>query len=369
MRVDGDIDCDATNPAGVTTLTSSRSESATRLQTARADACRSMSFVGRVFAALAGAGLSIGLLAACPGSQNPSDSREASAPYAFARGAGHFVFSDWVGPPLPVWTYAPEDKPLADLPVVVVMHGVKRDGDRYRDEWMQAAREHDLIVLAPTFSDADFPQAAGYNIGNIRDPETGAWTDERLWSFSAIDPLVADAVKRIGGAQTSYVLYGHSAGAQFVHRYLYFKAETRADLFIVANAGWYTMPDFGTPFPYGLAESTLDTAHLDCALQRNVVVLLGSKDIDEADPNLRSTPEAMMQGRHRLARGQSFFRTARDQAAAIGAAFNWRQLNVPGAHHSNTLMSSAAALLVRDHDAIRHDCYREAGSCECAREN
>jgi len=313
--------------------------------------------------------LSIAFLAACQNLPYPSGSREASAPHAFARGAGQFVFRDWAGPPLPVWTYAPEEKPLADLPVVVVMHGVKRDGDRYRDEWIGIAREHDLIILAPTFSDADFPNAAGYNFGNIRDEETSAPVDERLWSFSAIDPLVAEAVNRMGGAQTSYVLFGHSAGAQFVHRYLYFKAESRADLFIVANAGWYTMPDFGTVFPYGLAESTRDTARLDCALQKNVVVLLGDKDIDEADPNLRRTPEAMMQGRHRLARGQSFFGAAQDQAAALGVAFGWRQLTVTGAHHSNALMASAAAALIHDRDASRQECYTEAGSCGCTREN
>lgn len=299
----------------------------------------------------------------------PSGSREASAPHEFARGAGQFVFRDWAGPPLPVWTYAPEDKPLAGLPVVVVMHGVKRDGDRYRDEWIEIARKHDLIILAPTFSDADFPNAAGYNFGNVRDAETGAPVDERLWSFSAIDPLVAEAVNRMGGAQTSYVLFGHSAGAQFVHRYLYFKADTRANLFIIANAGWYTMPDFATAFPYGLAESTLERARLECALQKNVVVLLGDKDIDEADPNLRRTPEAMMQGGHRFARGQTFFSAAKNQAAALGVAFGWRQLTVPGAHHSDALMASAAAALIRGHDAMRPGCHREAGSCECARKN
>lgn len=314
---------------------------------------------------LAGAGLLIALLAACQAPPNPAASQAVSAPHAFARGAGQFVFRDWAGPPVPVWTYAPEDKPLADLPVVVVMHGVKRDGDRYRDEWMEAAREHDLIILAPSFSDADFPNAAGYNIGNIREAETGAQIDERLWSFSAVDPLVAEAVGRIGGAQTSYVLYGHSAGAQFVHRYLYFKADTRADLFIVANAGWYTLPDFGPTFPYGLGGSALDPARLNAALQRNVVVLLGDRDTDETDPNLRRTPEAMAQGRHRFARGESFFETANDQAQALGVAFGWRQITVPGAHHSNAMMAPATAALIRDHEANRRNCDREAGPAKC----
>lgn len=347
------------------TLTSPRHECATRYRPTGSYIRRSISIVGRAFATLAAAGVAITLSTSCQTLQNPSDSRETSTPREFARGASQFTFHSWAGPPVPVWTYAPEDRPLADLPVVVVMHGVQRDGDRYRDEWIEAAREHSLIILAPTFSDEGFPGAAGYNLGNIRDAETKTPLDERLWSFSAIDLLFAEAVNRIGGAQTSYVLYGHSAGAQFVHRYLYFKKDTRADLFIVANAGWYTLPDFGLAFPYGLAGSTLDAPRLICALQRNVVVMLGDGDTDEADPNLRRTPEALAQGRHRFARGQSFFRAARDQAAVLGVALGWRQLTVPGAHHSNAQMAPAAAFLIRDHDARRPNCDREAVSCEC----
>ena len=267
---------------------------------------------------------------------------------SFARGSGWFMFKNWAGPPITVWTYAPESGSLSDLPVVVVMHGVNRDGDRYRDEWIEAARAHDLIILAPAFSNTDFPKAAGYNLGNMFDEATDAAIDEEMWSFSSIDLLFDEAVQSIGGSQTSYALYGHSAGAQFVHRYLYFKPETRADLFLSANAGWYTMPDFGEAFPYGLQGSELDPLQLKHALQAEMVVLLGDRDTDETDPNLRRTPEAMAQGPHRFARGQTFFQAARERALENGVAFGWQQVTVPQAHHSNALMAPAAAAFVRD---------------------
>lgn len=307
----------------------------------------------RAFANLACAAIAVIMVAACQIAPAGGAGPQAETAAGFPRGAGAFVFRDWAGPPIKVWTYAPETGDLVNLPVVVVMHGVGRDGDRYRDEWMEAARTHGLVVLAPAFSEPDFPKAAGYNLGNVFDSRTGARNARETWSFSAIDPVFEEAVKRLAGAQTSYTLYGHSAGAQFVHRYLYYMTDTRADLFIVANAGWYTMPDFAEAFPYGLEGSTLDQASPNRALARNVVVLLGDRDTDEADPNLRRTPEAMAQGAHRFARGHAFFEAARAEARKAGVSFGWRQADVPGAHHSNELMAPAAAELIRRHDADR----------------
>ncbi len=301
-----------------------------------------MCAVRRWWGLFVGAVLAVGCLSACQATAQQGDPAA-----GLARGASSHVFDQWAGPPITVWTYAPENGALGDLPVVVVMHGVNRDGDRYRDEWIASAREHGLIVLAPMFTRDEFPGAAGYNLGNMFDAETDAAIDESLWSFSAIDALFEDAVARIGGTQTSYALYGHSAGAQFVHRYLYFKPETRAGMFLVANAGWYTMPVFDEAFPYGLQGSGLNPAGLNHAFEAEVAVLLGDKDIDATDPNLRRTPEAMAQGPHRFARGQTFFETAKARAREEGVAFGWRQVTVPGAHHSNGLMAPAAAALVR----------------------
>lgn len=308
----------------------------------------SLSHLLRGFVLLVGlcaSGLAAG---ACQSASQAVQSEVGDADSTFERGPASYVFNGWPGPPIKVWTYAPTSGALDELPIVVVMHGVNRDGDRYRDEWVETATENGMIVLAPNFSSADFPRSASYNLGNMFEGETGAPVDEALWSFSAIDALFADAVNRIGGAQESYALYGHSAGAQFVHRYRYFKPETRAGLFISANAGWYTMPDFGEAFPYGLGESGLAPGSLRQALSSDLVVLLGDRDTDANDPNLRRTEEAMEQGAHRFARGQTFFDAAKRKAAEEGVEFGWRIETVTGAHHSNALMAPSAAALIRE---------------------
>ena len=79
---------------------------------------------------------------------------------------------------------------------------------------------------------------------------------------------------------------------------------------------------------------------------RDLVVVLGDGDVDRNDEDLRKTPEAELQGRHRFDRGHTFYRVAKARAAALGVPFNWRLQEVAGAVHSNAEMTPAAALLV-----------------------
>jgi poly(3-hydroxybutyrate) depolymerase len=258
--------------------------------------------------------------------------------------AGRFVFTGWDGPDLPVWYQLP-GKVTAETPVVFVMHGVNRDADRYRDEWSALARRYGFIVVVPQFSREDFPGSRGYNTGYFSE-EDGTPRPRALWSFAAIEPLFDDVRRRFGTSDARYDIYGHSAGAQFVHRYVLFMPEARIDTAIAANAGWYTMPDRGIAFPYGLGETPVDAAGLTQALGKPLTVLLGTADTDRGDPDLRKTPEANAQGPHRYARGQTFFAAGQQAAADAGAAFGWRLERVPGIGHSNAGMAEAAARII-----------------------
>lgn len=265
-------------------------------------------------------------------------------PLVEAPSAGRFVFTGWDGPDLPVYYQLP-DKITAQTPVVFVMHGVNRDADRYRDEWAALARRHGFIAVVPQFSRADFPGSRGYNTGYFTQ-EDGTARPRALWSFAAIEPLFDDVRKRFGSGVTRYSIYGHSAGAQFVHRYVLFMPEARIDKAVAANAGWYTMPDSTTDFPYGLGGTPVAPDDLKAALGKPLTVLLGTADTDRSDPDLRKTPEADAQGPYRLARGQTFFVRAERAAKDMGTPFGWRLVTVPGIGHSNAGMAEAAARLI-----------------------
>lgn len=283
-------------------------------------------------------------LAGCAAPQYEAGRAPASAGPAAPVDKNTFVFNGWAGPALKVWLQAPA-RVTATTPVVFVMHGVGRDADRYFTEWAPLAARHGFVLVVPEFSQGDFPDSRGYNTGYFEE-EDGTPRPRERWSFAALEPLF-DAVKARTGTQVPvYALYGHSAGGQFVHRYVLFTPEARLSRAIAANAGWYTMPDPGTAYPYGLARSPAGEAALKRALGKPLTVLLGTADTDAGDPHLRRTGEANAQGPHRYARGHSFYRAGEAAAQRLGVPFGWRLREVPGVGHSNRDMAEAAAPLL-----------------------
>ena len=264
----------------------------------------------------------------------------------YANRESSWTFSGWQGPAVPVRTYVPVVRNEA-TPIVIVMHGASRDAPRYYADWKAQAAARGFIVVVPTLSKKDFPGAATYNLGNVFDPATGAQREKSEWTFSLIEPLFDEVVRRIGGAQGDYVLYGHSAGSQFVHRFLYYMPDARVSAFIAANAGWYTMPDFSVEYPYGLKASGINEDDLPRIFSQPLILLQGRADTDASADNLRKTPEAARQGPNRLTRGLKMYRDAKASAEALGVTFNWQVFVIKDADHDNAKMAPAAAALVR----------------------
>ena len=269
------------------------------------------------------------------------------APASLPIGDGDFRFEDWEGPALRVWTYRPAGVDPATAPILIVMHGVRRDADRYLAQWRDPAQACGFIVAAPEFDRGAFPTSREYNLGHIAERGGTDLRPRPRWSFAAIEPLFDAVVARLGGSQREYTLYGHSAGSQFVHRFMLLQRETRAARFLAANAGWYTLPSFAFDYPFGLNGTDLGSEDLKAALARDVVILLGDRDTDPTDPNLNTSEWAMQQGEHRLARGHYFHRFGRDVAQREGWAFSWSVREVPGVAHDNGGMARAAGALVK----------------------
>lgn len=280
-------------------------------------------------------------LAAAP----PAAAGEAAVP-ALPVGTGAFLFEGWQGPPLKVWTFVPEGVDPATAPVVIVMHGVKRDADRYLAQWRAPAEACGFIAVAPEFARSAFPTSREYNLGHLTEKGETTLRPRAQWSFAAIEPLFDAVVARARGGQRGYTLYGHSAGSQFVHRFLLTQRNPRARRFIAANAGWYTLPGFASAYPYGLAGTDVKQADLKAALGRDLVVLLGSRDSDPKASNLNTSKGAMRQGAHRFARGHSFFGFGEEMARRQGWDFGWSLRVVKGVGHDNGAMARTAGALV-----------------------
>lgn len=259
-----------------------------------------------------------------------------------AMGEGRFEFTH--GPKaINVWTYRPPQA-NPDTPILFVMHGTERDAERYRDQWVPHARDRGFIVVVPEFSRQAFP-GSSYILGGTREGP-GAARPNAQEAFGLMEPLFDEVRTATQNRHPKFNLYGHSAGAQFVHRFLYFEPNARVDKAVAANAGWWTLPDLSVAFPYGLQGSGVGPEALKTVLQRPLVILLGTADTNPNDSDLRQTPQAVAQGPHRLARGQYFYEHSQRQAAAWGIPLGWTLATAPGVSHSNAGMAKFAVELL-----------------------
>lgn len=264
-------------------------------------------------------------------------------------GKHSFAFKQWAGPSINVWAYKPSAY-NGQSKILIVMHGTNRDADRYRDEWTKHAEKNNILLIVPQFTKEDFPKAIGYNLGNVFVASSNytQTNPANEWAYSVIEPLFDFVKSKYQSSQSTYNIYGHSAGSQFVHRFIFFVPEARVAKIITANAGWYTAPDFSINFPYGLNNTPVSEENLKQALQKPVTILLGEADKDPNHKSLRRAKEAMLQGPHRFARGHHFYASAQQTAKALNIQTQWELITVPKVGHKNGLMADAAIeILVR----------------------
>ena len=248
-----------------------------------------------------------------------------------------YKFENWFGPSLPIYVAKPK-KINKSTRLVVVMHGRKRNAEEYRDQWLQASQDLNLFVIVPEFSEEKFPEVWGFNYGNIKTKNLDSIRKDSH-SFSAIEPLAVDALKRFKLKSDHWGIYGHGAGAHFVHRYVLHHPQATHTLAIAANLGWYlSMTD--QEWPFGLTNSNIDNAKLKQAFGKYFLLMLGRADIS-TKPNTPYVSKHWdiinLQGEHRLARGRNFFKSAVAKSKEVNQFFKWGMVEVPTTKgHSNT---------------------------------
>jgi pimeloyl-ACP methyl ester carboxylesterase len=215
--------------------------------------------------------------------------------------------------------------------LVVVMHGVLRNGVEYAESWAPAATRGDRVVLVPELDGWGWPGSRAYNLGNA--------TARGPSAFAAVERLCSTVRERLGLADPGFVLWGHSAGAQFVHRFVLFRPDAPVRLAIAAGAGWYTAPDLDVRWPYGLAHRRLSFTADDVRrwAAAPVVLMRGTLDV-QRDLHLRATDRAMAQGRNRFDRAAWMHA----QIHRVDPSSPWRLVDVPGVGHDDRLMARAA---------------------------
>lgn len=244
-----------------------------------------------------------------------------------------------------VWTYRPANW-QAGGNVLFVMHGMSRNAEEYLDTWIKAADSKTMLLVAPEFDNPFYRYVTNdYQDGNLF-TALGVANPQSEWAYTTIERIVDHLNAANGWSIASYDMFGHSAGGQFVQRLAMLAPDSRLRTGIAANPGSYTFPDAGISFPYGLKGVDASAIDLGAAFRRQIIILLGEKDMDANQGVLDVSQLAMQQGPHRLARGHTFFAAARAAATEQGLSFEWRIEIVPGVGHENRKMAAAAADLL-----------------------
>lgn len=278
----------------------------------------------------------------------PAEAQEAAAdglpPIHLEPGSGHFVVQG--GEPHPerritVHYHLPE-KLTPSSPVMMVIPGAGRNGDDYRDAWVETSEEHGVLVLSPSYPEKHYPEFWSYNLagmtdrvtltlnfvadtdpeewrldqvreelGPLADPhelfghsgdghlihqlmllekagmlegiEIGGVTSEPnrdpdRWIFDDFDRIFRAVRQELGLETETYDLFGHSAGGQILHRLALFAPSRHHGRILAANSGWYTLPTWEEAFPYGLEGTGVADRELATAFQSRLVIFLGEED-------------------------------------------------------------------------------------------
>lgn len=229
-----------------------------------------------------------------------------------------------------------------DKPLVIVQHGMNRNGSEYRDAWVPVADRHGLLIVAITFPAASWPGAGPYNNGLVL-ADNGSVRPRETWSYAI--PGRVFALLRAAGITTraQTYLWGHSAGSQFVHRLLAMQPHAIFEAVGTANAGWYSEPTLDRAYPEGLGGIGLTRDDLVKLLAYPLTIFAGDCDTETDADNLPRHDAAMQQGPHRFARAHHYLERGRAEAATLGVPCNWRIVVVPGVGHEGMRMSAFAA--------------------------
>jgi len=194
--------------------------------------------------------------------------------------------------PIPYYLYLPRNKRL-DRQLVVSVHGWTRNSSEHIFRLSEYAEKKGVALFVPHFSKE---RHRHYQRLETKTGQVCVTTELHL--------ALADVSKRFGVPTTRFNLFGFSGGAQFAHRYALMYPDRIARLALM-SAGWFTMPDKNTPYPFGLAPSVSLSGRaleLEGLLACPTRVFVGTHDIHR-DASLNKDERIdLVQGRNRVER-------------------------------------------------------------------
>jgi pimeloyl-ACP methyl ester carboxylesterase len=263
------------------------------------------------------------------------------APYAGATEIKQTTYAYWDKPDVEIFYITPK-KIDKDTQLLFIIHGNSRNAEDYISAWIPYISNKNIIVVAPQFNKNSFRYffllESATSSGKINNNPDN-YINKSISSFFNFFQ------SKFSLSTNKYKMFGHSAGAQFTHRYMLLSNDRRISNAVIANAGWYTFLN-GNNFPYGIKNSPIDISsdHIKWFMSNKTSLLIGNNDINLKSVN--SSKGAQRQGITRVDRAESYFNSLINISDNNNIPFRWSYKVVDKADHDYLKMTPVAAKIL-----------------------
>jgi pimeloyl-ACP methyl ester carboxylesterase len=261
-----------------------------------------------------------------------------SASYINAIEIKQTTYAYWDKPDVELFYTTPK-KIDKDTKLLFVIHGNSRNAEDYISAWLPYVKNKNVILVAPRFDKRNFRYfflLGSANSSGVINIDSNDYINTSISSFFNFFK------SKFSLSTNKYMMFGHSAGAQFVHRYMLFSNDQRISNTVIANAGWYTFLN-GANFPYGINNSPIDISEKNIRwfMSNRSSLLIGSNDTSLE--NVNSSKGALNQGGTRVDRANNYFNVLIDIAEKENIPLRWTYKVIDGVGHDYKEMTAEAA--------------------------
>jgi pimeloyl-ACP methyl ester carboxylesterase len=254
------------------------------------------------------------------------------------------TFAYWDKPDVEIFYITPEiiNK---DTKVLFVIHGNSRNAEDYLSAWIPHVTNKNVIVAAPQFRKIDFRY---FFLLEMAESSGKLNSNKDEYLNNSISLFFNYLKSKFSLSTETYRMFGHSAGAQFTHRYMLLSMDNRISNTVIANAGWYTFIT-DDEFPYGINNSPINISNeqIKWFMFKKANLLIGSDDIGFKSVN--SSKGAKLQGLTRVDRATNYFDSLIMNAESRGYALRWNYRVLDRVDHDfKKVTPYAAQILLRD---------------------
>ena len=258
------------------------------------------------------------------------------------------TFAYWDKPDVEIFYITPEiiNK---DTKVIFVIHGNSRNAEDYLSAWIPHVTNKNVIVAAPQFRKIDFRY---FFLLEMAESSGKVNSNKNEYINNSISLFFNYLKSKFSLSTETYSMFGHSAGAQFTHRYMLLSMDNRISNTVIANAGWYTFIT-DDEFPYGINNSPINISNeqIKWFMSKKANLLIGSDDIGFKSVN--SSKGANLQGLTRVDRAANYFDSLIMSAESRGYALRWNYRVLERVDHDfKKVTPYAAQILLRDIENI-----------------